>query len=356
MRLPLIYFHAYPTPLPSSPCPTTVLLPLRPWSALAPAPPPPSTSPWTACKSRALPVLPPHAFLSRRMRPYAVQAVALVALGPAAYRREGPGLVYCATRSIPGGQQLVKMGHAAKFPRRRAQYDKCAAPGSPITFHFLVFFPHRIIAERLIHLLLFERGAKIPPARCPGPNCPQSHREWFSLAAIGGFPGLERLLRRACRRLGLAFKKQVFYPAPRSLWHTPKRDQMTNIKPAAHPKYKTLFTITKHVSLLLVRIPGPTPLPAYAPPAVSSQLSTALPSSRATASSLSSFMLLFNSGNDDALRLAVQERVQQAIRREMIRDITLTIYTMIVALRPSMLSHSPPPLSLADLDIFPAQE
>ncbi|KAJ6538236.1 hypothetical protein DFH09DRAFT_1324105 [Mycena vulgaris] len=119
----------------------------------------------------------------------------------------GPAVVYCATRDMPGGRKIVKLGHAAKFSRRRAQYDKCAAPGSPIVFQFLVSFPHRIIAERLIHLLLFERGAKIPPAPCPGPNCLQRHREWFSLAAIRGFPGLERLLRRACRRLGLTFKK-----------------------------------------------------------------------------------------------------------------------------------------------------
>ncbi|KAJ6571012.1 hypothetical protein DFH09DRAFT_1313022 [Mycena vulgaris] len=212
--LPILYLFVYqPHPLPlrlptpsstsSSTNPILYLFVYQPHPLRLP--PPPSSLPMPPARRNA------QLDCIRRL-PLAAQALAIADVGPTAYRREGPGVLYSATRTLPGGAAVLKLGHTSNFRRRRAQYNNCAAPGSPIAWHFTYAVPDRLTAERLAHLLLEELGAKIPPAPCPGLRRLHSHREWFDLNAIGGLPGFERVLRRLFRRLGVPFNQTTIPP------------------------------------------------------------------------------------------------------------------------------------------------
>ncbi|KAJ6556740.1 hypothetical protein DFH09DRAFT_1084447 [Mycena vulgaris] len=152
----------------------------------------------------------------RQIRAPGDQALALLELGTGAYLREGPGVLYCVTRA-----GLVKVGHTTDFDRRSLQYSGCEAPGNALTWILKIPVPHRMLAgtfrflpallssslpERFVHLLLREFRASLAPALCPGTKCVTTHREWYSLNAVGGRTGLGRLLRRAFRRLHVLFR------------------------------------------------------------------------------------------------------------------------------------------------------
>ncbi|KAJ6583506.1 hypothetical protein DFH09DRAFT_1309008 [Mycena vulgaris] len=53
-------------------------------------------------------------------------------LGAGAYRREGPGFLYCITRDGPNGAPIVEVDH--DLDRRSLQYAGCAAPGNELNW------------------------------------------------------------------------------------------------------------------------------------------------------------------------------------------------------------------------------
>ncbi|KAJ6595393.1 hypothetical protein B0H10DRAFT_1960476 [Mycena sp. CBHHK59/15] len=126
----------------------------------------------------------------RRIRNGIHQTRALLALGRSPYKRDGPGGVYIQLRLDPDNhhQLQAKYGHTKNFARRRQQYKKCEQNGHGLWFWGIVYSRHRMLAERIIHLVLAAQGRRARVVRCPG--CGVNHREFFTVGA-GGMVELE---------------------------------------------------------------------------------------------------------------------------------------------------------------------
>ncbi|KAJ6609507.1 hypothetical protein B0H10DRAFT_2225837 [Mycena sp. CBHHK59/15] len=126
----------------------------------------------------------------RRIRNGIHQTRALLALGRSPYKHDGPGGVYIQLRLDPDNhhQLQAKYGHTKNFARRRQQYKKCEQNGHGLWFWGIVYSRHRMLAERIIHLVLAAQGRRARVVRCPG--CGVNHREFFTVGA-GGMVELE---------------------------------------------------------------------------------------------------------------------------------------------------------------------
>ncbi|KAF8189628.1 hypothetical protein K438DRAFT_1971734 [Mycena galopus ATCC 62051] len=139
------------------------------------------------------------------------------------YEEDGEGDVYVAFRFSPtylGRFQAgtltqhdtrdhraweAKIGHTDDLFRRMGQYRPCDPDGqSPVVFVGHCHVRHRMVAERLIHLVLTGIGAHIPPYPCPG--CGVSHREYFSVHSAGGFTAILAIIQSCVELLGDHFE------------------------------------------------------------------------------------------------------------------------------------------------------
>ncbi|KAJ7732904.1 hypothetical protein DFH07DRAFT_780749 [Mycena maculata] len=134
---------------------------------------------------------------------------------PSVYKRDGFGLVYVNIRvpfvaiilylakRITLLQFLlyvdVKGGHSGSFPTRRCAYHKCER-GIAIIWHCGFIAHRRILAEALTHQALRAMG--VEPRVYPCPGCDVRHHEYFPFLKVGGFAGLEWIIRAAIRATG----------------------------------------------------------------------------------------------------------------------------------------------------------
>ncbi|KAJ7731452.1 hypothetical protein DFH07DRAFT_781276 [Mycena maculata] len=134
---------------------------------------------------------------------------------PSVYKRDGFGLVYVNIRvpfvaiilylakRITLLQFLlyvdVKGGHSGSFPARRCAYHKCER-GIAIIWHCGFIAHRRILAEALTHQALRAMG--VEPRVYPCPGCDVCHHEYFPFLKVGGFAGLEWIIRAAIRATG----------------------------------------------------------------------------------------------------------------------------------------------------------
>ncbi|KAJ7777991.1 hypothetical protein DFH07DRAFT_766209 [Mycena maculata] len=131
---------------------------------------------------------------------------------PSVYKRDRFGLVYVNIRvaiilylakRITLLQFLlyvdVKGGHSGSFPARRCAYHKCER-GIAIIWHCGFIVHRRILAEALTHQALRAMG--VEPRVYPCPGCDVRHHEYFPFLKVGGFAGLEWIIRAAIRATG----------------------------------------------------------------------------------------------------------------------------------------------------------
>ncbi|KAJ6550939.1 hypothetical protein B0H10DRAFT_1968662 [Mycena sp. CBHHK59/15] len=77
------------------------------------------------------------------------------------------------------------------------QYAVCERTHHPVVFWAYCNVPHRLLAERLVHLKLKAHGATLVPEPCDG--CHVNHREFYSLSGfqtLEDFKVLDRILKR----------------------------------------------------------------------------------------------------------------------------------------------------------------
>ncbi|KAJ6614949.1 hypothetical protein B0H10DRAFT_1950344 [Mycena sp. CBHHK59/15] len=116
----------------------------------------------------------------RRLRPNA-QYRALLALGPTAYAKEGLGDLYFCVRYRPAlvadvyqGRTSraalnttalqIKCGSSHNVDEHMPQYAVCERTHHPVVFWAYCNVPHRLLAERLVHLKLKAHGAALVPS------------------------------------------------------------------------------------------------------------------------------------------------------------------------------------------------
>ncbi|KAF8197688.1 hypothetical protein K438DRAFT_1759818 [Mycena galopus ATCC 62051] len=123
---------------------------------------------------------------SRRFEPEE-QIPALLALDPhVRFLKEGPGGVYF-TAHIHNGRLMVKWGVSTCVPRRQLDYHACEV-GGRIQLWFVAFenLERRLIAERVIHLRLQEKG----------------HCEYYFMRPGGSLEECEEIARKCLVELG----------------------------------------------------------------------------------------------------------------------------------------------------------
>ncbi|KAJ7466683.1 hypothetical protein B0H11DRAFT_2239853 [Mycena galericulata] len=152
-----------------------------------------------------------------RRRSPEVQYRALLALGPAAYKKDGPGDVYFCARfkpslvsSVYAGRLSptildtadieIKVGSSYDVDVRMPQYAICERTQQPVCFWAYCTVPHRFLTERLLHLKLKSRGATLDPEPCGG--CKKKHREFYSLSVFQTLAEFKTLVKSVVEDAG----------------------------------------------------------------------------------------------------------------------------------------------------------
>ncbi|KAJ7477571.1 hypothetical protein FB451DRAFT_1396530 [Mycena latifolia] len=108
----------------------------------------------------------------------------------------------------------VKTGHAGDWTVRRGGYKRCEG-GKDVTIWLCTYqAQERILAEAAIHNAYMAMGAPRIVRRCLGAHCSVNHREFFSLARIGGLCSMDRTIRTVLARFGQTGVRCAFLPAP----------------------------------------------------------------------------------------------------------------------------------------------
>ncbi|KAJ7473090.1 hypothetical protein B0H11DRAFT_2236630 [Mycena galericulata] len=159
---------------------------------------------------------------------------ALLALGPTAYKKDGPGDVYFCARfkpslvsSVYAGRLSptildtadieIKVGSSYDVDVRMPQYAICERTQQPVCFWAYCTVPHRFLTgkalcfarfrpprqpspERLLHLKLKSRGATLDPEPCGG--CHKKHREFYSLSVFQTLAEFKALVKSVVEDAG----------------------------------------------------------------------------------------------------------------------------------------------------------
>ncbi|KAJ7469668.1 hypothetical protein FB451DRAFT_1176903 [Mycena latifolia] len=128
----------------------------------------------------------------------------LLTLGPNVYENDGPGDLYFGERMQ---RAQGKVGETKDVPRRISSYRACRRNGNDFRVRLRFPVQHRMYAERIVHLLLRIRGAQIPAQPCLG--CRISHKEFFSVGAVGGVGAFVQIIREGIQRSGAVFRMFV---------------------------------------------------------------------------------------------------------------------------------------------------
>ncbi|KAJ7888295.1 hypothetical protein B0H13DRAFT_2533545 [Mycena leptocephala] len=108
----------------------------------------------------------------------------------------------------------VKTGHAGDWTVRRGGYRKCEGGKDIIIWLCTYEADERILAEAAIHNTYIAMGAPRIVGTCLGARCCVKHREFFSLAKIGGLRAMDRTIRAVLSHLGQTHVHRNFIPAP----------------------------------------------------------------------------------------------------------------------------------------------
>ncbi|KAJ6535733.1 hypothetical protein B0H19DRAFT_1271454 [Mycena capillaripes] len=123
------------------------------------------------------------------------------------FANDGDGAIYT-------GDAEVKTGHTGDWAIRRGGYRKCEGGKDMIIWLCTYEADERILAEAAIHNAYIAMGAPRIVRACLGTRCCVKHREFFSLAKIGGLRAMDRTIRAVLGRLGQTRLRRNFLPAP----------------------------------------------------------------------------------------------------------------------------------------------
>ncbi|KAJ7252798.1 hypothetical protein B0H12DRAFT_1071657 [Mycena haematopus] len=123
------------------------------------------------------------------------QIPALLALGPhIPFLREGRGAVYFTAHRRNDGPVMLKWGQSTCVPRRQLDYRACEV-GEGIQMWFVAFeVKRRLIAERVIHLRLRERGYERVRFHQPC-SCGRRHQEYYFMHPNSPLEDFEKIAR-----------------------------------------------------------------------------------------------------------------------------------------------------------------
>ncbi|KAJ7936123.1 hypothetical protein B0H13DRAFT_1853811 [Mycena leptocephala] len=174
---------------------------------------------------------PINADYSARTPSYADRRDALYTYrGAGLYANDGSGAIYIGVRlkekdvegwfadDLSTAQLLdnaeVKTAHVADWAVRQGGYRKCEGGEDIIIWLCTYEADERILAEAAIHNTYIATGAPRIVRACLGARCCVHHREFFSLAKIGGLRAMDRTIRAVLAHLGQTRVRCDFLPAP----------------------------------------------------------------------------------------------------------------------------------------------
>ncbi|KAJ6619642.1 hypothetical protein B0H10DRAFT_2216707 [Mycena sp. CBHHK59/15] len=184
--------HDHPeSPALAPPRTTTTASSVKRSSCLMPPPPPPTPPP--------PPPPPPMSQLTRirRLRPDA-QYRALLALGPTAYAKEGPGDLYFCVRYRPALVADVYQGRASWAALSTTALQIKCGSSHDVGAHAATY--RTASSQRLVHLKLKAHGAALVPEPCDG--CHVNHREFYSLSGFQMLEDFKVLVKSAVEDAG----------------------------------------------------------------------------------------------------------------------------------------------------------
>ncbi|KAJ6491083.1 hypothetical protein C8R45DRAFT_928906 [Mycena sanguinolenta] len=119
------------------------------------------------------------------------------------FLNEGPGAVYFTVHQRDGGE-LIKWGQSTDVPCRQLDYDACEDDGGTQMWVVAFEVEHRLIAERVIHLRLLQKGYKRVRFYEPC-SCGHRHREYHYMRPDGSLEDFETIARECLEELGKFF-------------------------------------------------------------------------------------------------------------------------------------------------------
>ncbi|KAJ7253306.1 hypothetical protein B0H12DRAFT_1071444 [Mycena haematopus] len=130
------------------------------------------------------------------------QIPALLALEPhVPFLREGRGAIYFTAHQQNDGQLIFKWGESTCVPRRQLDYRACEVDGG-IQMWFVAFeVKRRLIAERIIHLRLREKGYERVRFNEPC-SCGHRHREYYFMLPDGSLEDFEKIAQECLVEIG----------------------------------------------------------------------------------------------------------------------------------------------------------
>ncbi|KAJ6548380.1 hypothetical protein B0H19DRAFT_1074241 [Mycena capillaripes] len=93
----------------------------------------------------------------------------------------------------------AKVGHTCDMDRRQAEYEACDV-GQTHLWAFYYDVEKRYLAERMVHLRLFEKGGVRQMVDCPG--CDVRHREFCTFHSIGNLNVVDEVVCHVLKALG----------------------------------------------------------------------------------------------------------------------------------------------------------
>ncbi|KAJ6484912.1 hypothetical protein C8R45DRAFT_1214810 [Mycena sanguinolenta] len=117
------------------------------------------------------------------------------------FLKEGPGAVYFTVHRRNNRELIFKWGQSTCVPRRQLDYHACEDDGGMQMWVVAFEVEHHLIAERIIHLRLREKGYE--RVRFDQPcSCGHRHREYYFLHPDGTLEDFERLAWECLMEIG----------------------------------------------------------------------------------------------------------------------------------------------------------
>ncbi|KAF8214522.1 hypothetical protein K438DRAFT_1749629 [Mycena galopus ATCC 62051] len=126
------------------------------------------------------------------------------------YLKEGPGSVYF-TAHLHNGRLIIKWGVSTSVPRRQLDYHACEV-GGRMQLWIVAFenLEYRLIAERVIHLRLQEKGYKHVKFLQPC-SCGRRHREYYFMRPGGSLEECEEIAQKCLVELSENKAVRLFF-------------------------------------------------------------------------------------------------------------------------------------------------
>ncbi|KAJ7793978.1 hypothetical protein B0H14DRAFT_2622350 [Mycena olivaceomarginata] len=117
--------------------------------------------------------------------------------------KERHGLLYVKLRVFTAtGAVEVKAGWTGDVTRRQLDYLRCQSDAQEMVWLVAYECRHPKRVERLVHLYLEQRGARLRPRTCSGTRCQTRHREYFHYVKAGGIDGVLEIVEGVLVVLG----------------------------------------------------------------------------------------------------------------------------------------------------------